>query len=78
MVVTGIGGNRMGGARWMSEGARGYRRHVEGGHRLLEDLIVRVDYAEGRSTPSRQGRAADYLGRSQRASRGGSVVISVT
>jgi hypothetical protein len=39
---------------------------------------VRVDYAEGRSTPSRQGRAADYLGRSQRASRGGSVVISVT
>ena len=72
MVVTGIGGNRMGGARCMSEGARGYRRHVEGGHQLLEDLIVRVDYAEDRSTLS--GAA----GRTQRAGRGGSVVISVT
>jgi hypothetical protein len=78
MVVAGIGGNGMGGARRMRVGARGHRRHAEGGHQLLEDLIVRVDYAEDRSTLSRQGRAADYLGRTQRASRGGSIVISVT
>ena len=78
MVVTGISGNRMGGARRMSEGTRCYRRHVEGGYQLLEDLIARVDYAKDRSTLSRQGRAADYLGRTQRAGRGGSVVISVT
>ena len=78
MVVIGIGGNRMGGARCMSERARRYRRHVEGGYQLLDDLIARVDYAKDRSTLSRQGRAADYLGRTQRAGRGGRAVISVT
>jgi hypothetical protein len=55
MVVFGIGSNRMGGARWMSDGARGHRRHVEGGHQLLEGPILRADYAEDRSTLSRQG-----------------------
>ena len=39
----------------MSEGARGYRRHVEAGHQLLEGLIARADYAEDRSTLSGQG-----------------------
>src|SRR6202163_775848 len=78
MVVIRIGGNRMGGARCMSERVRRYRRHVEGGYQLLDDLVARVDYAKDRSTLSRQGRPADYLGRTQRAGRGGRAVISVT
>src|ERR1700682_2353675 len=66
MVVAGIGGNGMVGARWMLVGARGYRRHAEGGHQLLEDLIARVDDAEDHRALGRQGRAADDLGRTQR------------
>ena len=77
MVVSGIGGNRVAGARWMSEGARGCR-HAEGGHQLLEGLIARADDAEDMSTLSRQGYGADDLGRTQRAGRGGCVVIPVT
>src|SRR3984957_1336628 len=76
MVVAGIGGNRMGGARRASEGA-GYRRRAEGRHQLLKSLIARADDAEDPGTLSGQRCAADDLGRTQRAGRGGGVVISV-
>jgi hypothetical protein len=42
MVVFGIGGNGMGGARCMREGACGYRWHIEGGHQLLKGPVARA------------------------------------
>ena len=62
----------------MKERARGYRRHVEGGHQLLNGLFARIDDAEDRSPLSGQGCCGDDLGRTQRAGRGGRVVVSVT
>src|SRR5882757_1617388 len=74
VVVFGIGGDRMGGARRVSEGPRGYRRHVEGRYQLLKGLVARADDTEDRRTLSGQGCGADDLGRTQRAGRGGRVV----
>src|SRR4051794_7341187 len=67
----------MGGARRVKERARGYRRHVEGGHQLLESLFTCIDDAEDRGALSGQGGSDDF-GRTQRAGRGRRVVVSIT